>query len=345
MSLIPGPRTQHLTRRQLSSAASAVAQVDKPDFQHHRYNQTITLPDGRKLGYAEAGSPTGYPLFFFHGSPGSRLEVRGLEDIGRRHNIRVIATDRPGYGLSTYHPTLAIADWPADVHCLARHLALKRFAVLGGSGGGPYALACAHALPSEMLSSVGLLCSAAPWDDAATKSDVLLWARIGFWAATNCPSLATGVINFVVGLARRLANTAIGKSLMDTVVAKAIQTAGKEVPAGETTQQTVAERRERAVRVFLEPFAQGAQGFVRDAFLLTHPYGFRLEDVEQTIHVWHGTKDVNSPIRMVRRMAERLPNCEMREMEGETHFTIIKYLDEVVTTLVPADVSNGEKNA
>lgn len=323
---------------------SAVPKVETTDSQHRRYNQTITLPDGRKLGYAEAGSPTGYPLFLFHGFPGSRLEVRGLEDIGRRHNIRVIATDRPGYGLSTYHPTFLMADWPEDVENLARQLELKRFAVLGESGGGPYALACAHALPSETVSSVGLLCSAAPWE-AGTK-DVLLSARIGSWAATNCPSLATGVINFVVGLARRFASTATGKRLMDAVVSKAIQTAGKEIPEEETTpRQAVAERRERALRIFLEPFAQGAKGFVREAFLLTHPYGFCLEDIKQKVHIWHGTKDANSPIRMVRWMAERLPHCEMRELEGETHFTIIKYLEEVVTTLVPADVSNAEKTA
>ncbi len=87
--------------------------------------------------------PTGFPLFAFHGFPGSRMEARGLEDIGRRHNLRFICPDRPGYGLSTFQPNRRLLNWPADVRYLARqHLDLKRYAVLGGSGGGPHA--CTH---------------------------------------------------------------------------------------------------------------------------------------------------------------------------------------------------------
>ena len=68
----------------------------------NRYNQTFTLPDGRTLAWVEAGNHSGYPLFFFHGFPVSRLEARGVEDIGSRQNVRFICPDRPGYGLSTF---------------------------------------------------------------------------------------------------------------------------------------------------------------------------------------------------------------------------------------------------
>jgi len=37
-------------------------------------DQTIKLADGRALGYAEFGNPSGVPVFFFHGFPASRLE-------------------------------------------------------------------------------------------------------------------------------------------------------------------------------------------------------------------------------------------------------------------------------
>jgi pimeloyl-ACP methyl ester carboxylesterase len=104
-----------------------------------RYHRTVTLPDGRVLAWAEAGSPTGFPFFMFHGFPGSRMEARGLEDIGHRHNLRVICPERPGYGLSTFQPGRRLLDWPADVQFLARHLEMERYSILGGSGGGPYA--------------------------------------------------------------------------------------------------------------------------------------------------------------------------------------------------------------
>lgn len=325
-----------------STNVSIVTEVETEEAQRRRYNQTITLPDGRKLGYAEAGSPTGYPLFIFHGFPGSRLEARGLEDIGRRHNIRIIATDRPGYGLSTYHRTFRITDWPADVQDLAQHLELKRFAVLGGSGGGPFALACANAIPAQTLTSVGLLASAGPWE-AGTR-DVPTSARIGSWAATYCPSFATVLLDFVINLAKRLAYTDMGKNFTDKALSKAIKTAGKEQAPAQEQQKAVKERRERAMSIFLEPFAQGSKGFAREAYLLTHPYGFRFEDIKPMVYLWHGTKDSNSPIHMVRYMANRLPNCKLREFEGETHFTIMKHLEEIVTTLVPPDISKSHAN-
>ncbi|OQE37547.1 hypothetical protein PENNAL_c0794G03227, partial [Penicillium nalgiovense] len=70
--------------------------------------------------------------------------------------IRVIAPERPGFGLSTVQPNRRIMDWPADVQALAHYLSLSRFAVMGGSGGGPYALACARMLPQDMMSAVGI---------------------------------------------------------------------------------------------------------------------------------------------------------------------------------------------
>lgn len=337
-----GARLLTVSMSRSSTDRGVVTDVETEGSQTLRFNQTIMLPDGRDLGYAEAGSPNGYPLFIFHGFPGSRLEARGLEEIRRRHNIRIIATDRPGYGLSTYHPTFRITDWPADVQILARQLKLKRFAVIGGSGGGPFALACAHAIPSHTLTSVGLLASAGPWE-AGTR-DVPKSARIGSWAATNCPFFATGLLDLVINLAKRFAYTNTGKKLMDSALSKAIKTAGKEIPEQEQ-EEAVAERRERAMRIFLEPFSQGSKGFVREAYLLTHSYGFRLENVKPMVYIWHGTRDTNSPIRMIRYMAERLPNCKLREFEGETHFTIMKHLEEVITTVVPPEISKSQNSS
>jgi hypothetical protein len=97
-------------------------------------NQKLSLPDGRVLGFAEYGSPDGYPIIFFHGWPSSRLEGRGAHKLAKQHGVRVICPDRPGFGLSTFQPGRRIADWPADVKALASHVGLSRFGILGGSG-------------------------------------------------------------------------------------------------------------------------------------------------------------------------------------------------------------------
>lgn len=295
------------------------------------YDKTMTLRDGRTLAWAEAGCPTGYPLLFFHGFPGSRLEARGTEEMGRRQKVRFICPERPGYGRSTFQPGRRITDWPQDVQQLAGQLGLKRYAVLGGSAGGPFALACAHAIPSDTLSAVGLTCTAAPWE-AGTRD--LLWsAHIGSWAASHGPRATTRLLDALLNMAGRYAASESGKKALDALTVRAARTAGKDI-AADPSPDAVLLRRERLQRILLEPFAQGSHGFVHEAHLLSHPYGFRLEDVDKRIQIWHGTKDRNSPIGMVRYMRDRLPNCHLKELEGEDHFSIIKHMEDIVKELV-----------
>ncbi len=129
-----------------------------------QFTQRITLSDGRMLSYDEYGPADGAPLFYFHGTPSSRLEWRlfGGEPLATRLRLRVIAMDRPGMGLSTFQRGRRPSDWPADVAALADALGIERFAVLGFSGGGPYAAACAVALPTR-LTSVAIVSGAAPF--------------------------------------------------------------------------------------------------------------------------------------------------------------------------------------
>src|SRR5262245_28757373 len=103
----------------------------------------LVLPDGRKLAYAEFGDPDGLPVLYCHGSPGSRLEPLLIGDERlRQAGLRVIAPDRPGMGGSDFQRGRRLTDWPADVVRLADHLRLPRFAILGNSGGGPFAAVC-----------------------------------------------------------------------------------------------------------------------------------------------------------------------------------------------------------
>jgi hypothetical protein len=93
-------------------------------------SDTFVLPDGRKLGYAQYGSPAGRAILYLHGLPGSRIEASSYHDLCVELGARIIATDRPGYGWSSPHPGRAILDFPKDLECLAEHLGLEEYAVL-----------------------------------------------------------------------------------------------------------------------------------------------------------------------------------------------------------------------
>lgn len=95
-------------------------------------SSTITLPDGRTLGYAQYGDVTGKPVLYMHGLPGSRMEGAYFEDLGKKYGVRIITTDRPGYGLSDLVKGRRVRDWAGDVEFLTKHLMLEEYAVLVG---------------------------------------------------------------------------------------------------------------------------------------------------------------------------------------------------------------------
>jgi hypothetical protein len=93
-------------------------------------SDTLILPDGRKLGYAQYGSLTGKPILYQHGLPGSRLEAATYHDLGLELGARIISTDRPGIGWSSPHPNRKLLDHPKDLEHLANHLGLESYSVL-----------------------------------------------------------------------------------------------------------------------------------------------------------------------------------------------------------------------
>ncbi|MHA2219876.1 MAG: alpha/beta fold hydrolase [Candidatus Hodarchaeales archaeon] len=125
--------------------------------------QIMELSSGRRLSYAEYGSPNGKPVFYFHGNFGSRLEATfGNEEILDVLGIRLICPDRPGMGFSDFQEKRSILDWPDDVLELVKYLKLEKYALIGGSGGGPYALACAYKLPKTNIVGCGVVSGLGP---------------------------------------------------------------------------------------------------------------------------------------------------------------------------------------
>ena len=303
-------------------------------------DQTFVLPDGRTLGYAEYGSSNGIPLFYFHGYPSSRIEPIPVHEIAQKLNLRLIAPDRPGFGLSSLQSNRRILDWPTDVLSIAQHLELGRFAVMGCSGGGPYALACAYSIPGDVLSGVGVFAGAAPWE--ASPGTPLPLAkknttgrRILATIADHAPSALRVGMDALVGTAQWLTKVGPVTRRLD---------AWLEANEGEHSTLTTEQRRERLLRILFEGFARGAAGMVQETQLLVHDWGFKLEDITyDTVKVWHGAKDINAPISMVRYMVNRLPHATLTEYPDDTHYTMGAHFEEVLADLVPDDAKVVDK--
>ena len=90
-----------------------MANVERPALEG-----TVAVRDGRRLSFAEYGSPRGAAIIWMHGTPGARrqipLEARRYAD---EHGLRIIGVDRPGIGSSTPHLYGGSATGPLTSSC------------------------------------------------------------------------------------------------------------------------------------------------------------------------------------------------------------------------------------
>jgi len=281
-----------------------------------RVSQQISLKSGRTIGYAEYGSPEGFPIFYFHGFPSSRLDwqIVNNEQVLIELNVRVIAPDRPGYGLSTIRDGRKLIDWPNDVIGLANALQIDRFAVLGISGGGPYAAACAHGL-HDRLTKTGIVCGMGPAFVPGMKDG-------GSWALP-------GTFPILRGILLRLTSMGIERD-PEKFLLRSKETFS-EPDKHLLDQPEIAAYFIDGMR---EALHQGVKGADQEAALFTRPWGFNLEDITSEVHLWHGEQDLNVPISVGRYTVGKIPGCKAVFYDTEGHFTLPhNHLREILTSL------------
>jgi pimeloyl-ACP methyl ester carboxylesterase len=286
--------------------------------------RTLDLSDGRSLGYSLSGDPNGRPCLLVHGfSSSRRMAGWALPDTRlRRGRVRLVAVDRPGYGLSSPHQGAGFGDWTDDAAALANHLGLDRFAVLGVSMGAGSALVLAARRP-DLVAATAILGGMPPVDGAGrwaprNRADALYWSL-----ARHAPRLlrrltstsARGMAAAARGDERRLAaRVARGLSEPDRRVFEALLAE----PGGPAA--FAADVRESS--------RQGGAAMADDLVRHLGPWGFDPADVPGPVRLWHGVDDPKVPVELARRLAEGLDSCTARYVPGG-HFAAFAHMDEV----------------
>jgi pimeloyl-ACP methyl ester carboxylesterase len=284
-------------------------------------NREIHLRDGRTLGYAEYGDPAGIPVFFFHGTPGSRLQHCPDDSITASACVRLISIDRPGYGLSTFQPNRRLLDWPDDVAQLADALHIERFAVIGLSGGGPHALACAYKMP-ERLTNVVIVSGIGPLDALRSYQGMPRSTRLTFTVARHVPWQVLRLIH--VSPAWQVHHSP--------------QQAKKHLPRSAPPADKAVFARPDMLTMdqkdLIEAYRSGVDGVSWDSLLLLRPWGFCPEDIRKKIYLWHGEEDTIVPVAMARYMTQALPVCQATFIPDEGHTLLFNYWREILALAI-----------
>ncbi|WPL16274.1 Non-heme chloroperoxidase [Thiorhodovibrio winogradskyi] len=283
--------------------------------------------DGRRIAWHEFGQPDGRPVVYCHGFPSSGREAALLHQPALALGLRLIAPDRPGYGGSDDLPGRELRDWPADLATLADHLQLERFALLGLSGGGPYAVACAWRLP-ERLSALVLACPLGP----VYRPEVL--------AAMNPPARAS------LALARRLpwlAQQVYGGPTPWVLarwpgLVERVRTLN--LPPNDLIALAEGENQAILNSTIGDAMALGAPGARRDLHLYTHDWRIPFDAIQAQapIRIWHGAADATVPAAHGRWYRDHLPGATLTTLPDQGHFSLpIHFGERILGDLLTDD--------
>jgi pimeloyl-ACP methyl ester carboxylesterase len=230
----------------------------------------------------------------------------------------VVAVDRPGIGGSDPQPDRKVLDWPVDVAALADSLGIERFAVLGFSFGGPYARACAYALP-ERVTRAGLISCLGPIDDPAAKRGMPPPTRYGLATARLSPLLARPMVWVTARQAR-------GGKMIEQL-SKSMSPPDAEVLRRQDVADTLG-------KSLAESFRQGIGAATWDGVAVARGEGFRLEDIQPEVLIWHGEQDRNDPVAMGRAQEQRLPHVSAHYYADDGHLIFFSRIEEILAELV-----------
>ncbi len=282
--------------------------------------QFVSLKDGRKLAYAEFGNPAGRPVLYFHGHPGSRLDLAMFDqNVLAQSGLRLLAIDRPGIGLSDFKPGRKLLDWPADVREFADAQGLEKFSVTGMSGGGPFVAACAYALPERLKAAV-IISSLGRFDLPGATGGMGSGLQY-FRMARRFPLLARFQMQMM----------AFGiKSGPQKMLAQ-IQS---ELPPADQNEFQQPGFAESFMATVAESLRQGPAKLVWEGGFYLQPWGFPLEEIRLPVYLWHGEADRDAPVAMGRHLAAAIPGCQAVFIPGEGHFSLARHcMPEILKAL------------
>lgn len=272
--------------------------------------------DGRQLGFAEYGDPGGLAVLGFHGVPGTRFMFRPTATDAKRLGMRIIAPDRPGYGLSEPMPGRGLSDWLDDVEALLEHLNIDTFSLVGISGGGPFAT-CTAAHFGARVKALGLVSPMGPVAELYNSIELSKLQQRFFLQLPNREKLVkwgTSSANAVFRLAPEMS--------YDLAV--------RTLPPADREIMQQPQIKAHVIQDVKESLAFDGAGARSDLVIFSRPWDVDYSRITARSVLWQGLDDTIVPISASLALAKLIPNCRVVELEGEGHFWGLKATDEIL---------------
>jgi pimeloyl-ACP methyl ester carboxylesterase len=287
--------------------------------------ERVPTPDGRLLDVYLAGPVDGNVLLFHSGTPAAPIPfMPAVRDMGER-GLRYVAFSRAGYGSSTRRPGRSVADVADDVRTVLDHVNAERAYVIGHSGGGPHALACAALLP-ERVRAAATIGGVAPY-----PAEGLDWvAGMGdeniaeFRASLEGPDALIGFKERSWPIFRAVTGEEVADALGDLI---------DEVDRGSLSGAYA----DHTAATFREALRESYWGWFDDDLAFVRPWGFALGSIRVPVHIWQGRHDRMVPYAHGEWLAAHVGSAVPHLFEEHGHLSLVvdsmgRILDQLVAS-------------
>jgi pimeloyl-ACP methyl ester carboxylesterase len=284
----------------------------------------LQLQEGGVVAFEEYGDANGVPVIFCHGWPSSRTMARLTDAAARDLGIRIVSPDRPGISGSSLKPNRELSHWPPVVRQLVDHLGIGEFHLLGISGGAPYAYATAAAMP-ERVRAIAIVSGATPIVDFANREALLPLYRWMLALYRTRPQLLRRLFCLARPILSLRPPVRLRPLLLKILM---LRPCDEESLRDSAAFEAVFESQRRAWR-------GSAEGVMADAQIYAKPWGFPIEQVRVPVRLWHGKEDRAFSVRLAEEIANRLPDCKARYVDGAGHYSLpIRHIREILQDLI-----------
>jgi pimeloyl-ACP methyl ester carboxylesterase len=176
----------------------------------------------------------------------------------------------------------------------------------------------------DRVRAVAIVSGAVPFTDLTDHSGLLPLYRWMMWFYRHQPRLLRALFNMARPIVSWRTSLRMARGFL-----RMLPKSDAEALRDHAAFNICFESQRRAWR------GSGADGVISDAEIYGRPWGFRLEDVDVPVRLWHGKQDRAFSFRLAEETATRLPNCVARYIDNEGHFSLpIRHMPEILADLI-----------
>ena len=275
--------------------------------------QQISARDGRNLDVLVAGDKdASIALLCHHGTPSDASIWKDWHNDAAQHNLRLVSISRPGYAHSERQPGRSVSSVVSDVEDVLDELGIQNFLVIGWSGGGPHALACAEGLPdrciaASILAGVGphgepdldSMSDMGPENIEHKKIAIQGEAPLREWAKENASAW------FTIG-DEELADTLGG--LVPEIDVIALNEHGMAAVWASSIRRSL---------------QNGIDGYIDDSLVFCKHWGFKPDDIQIPVTIWQGDLDLMVPFTHGQWLIKHIPHVNSKLELGHGHISLV----------------------